>query len=196
MSRAIHFWLQLLRNPPARKVQHPLKARPRRVLYTDASGAGFICGVLFTEGPRHPKVFSLRIPSKVRRALFARRNQIALFEVIAAVVALYMFEPWLSDTEVVLFEDNQAAEGFLRNGFARGVAQDASRLAALWWERCLRMRVSPWIEWVPSGLNVSDGPTRPDEPLKSAELLALQPEWLRKTDFPPQVLAVIHELYG
>ena len=195
MSRAIQFWLELLRRPPARKVHHPSKVRPRRVLYTDASGEGIICGVLFTDGPRHPKVFSLRIPSSVRHALLARRNQIALFEAIAAVVALFLFAPWISDTEVLVFEDNQATEGFLRNGFARGVAQDASRLAALWWDKCMRLRLSPWIEWVPSDLNVSDGPTRPAEPLKSAELLTLQPEWLRQATFPPQVRDVLHSLY-
>jgi len=200
LREARDFWLRLLAKPPARRIFHPAKRAgggPRRMLYTDASGAGYICGVLFTDGPWRPKVYSFRIPRDVRRALFRRKNQIALYEAMAAVVATYVFAPWLRDTEVILFIDNQSAEGFLRNGYARGVAQDASRLASLWWERCARIRLSPWLEWVPSLLNISDGPTRPEEPGKCDELLALQPEWMRwgTSEFPPEIRHVLAHLF-
>ena len=99
-------------------------------------------GVLFQGGIYGPKVMQCRLPSRVRSTLLLRKNQIALIELLAVCVSLLVFSRDLQDSNVVLFIDNQTAEGFLRNGFAKGNAKDATGIVSWVWHGLLALRVN------------------------------------------------------
>ena len=108
--------------------------------------------------------FGLQIPNVIRRLLVVRRQQIALFETIAVCVASIVFMPFITNAEVVWFVDNTNTVAWLRNGFARKDSRDANFLVADFWLRLLNIHSTVHIEWVPSALNIADGPSRPSHP--------------------------------
>ena len=102
----------------------------------------------------------------------------------AVVVAFEVFADAVLDRDVLLFVDNRVAEGVVRNGYARRVAQDASALANLLWLRCAALKVCLYVKWVATDSNIADGPSRPNEPAKSAGLRSLGPRWEEVAPFP------------
>jgi len=191
---ALDFFLQLLADPPARVL--PLgNARPPVVVYTDGNGAGCLGVVVFERG-RPPLVVSCRVPQAVLDLLVVRKQQIALIELIAVIVAFEVFAEAVRGRDVLLFVDNRTAEGVVRNGYARRAAHDACALASLLWLRCAALGVSLFVEWVPSEMNISDGPSRPAEPAKSRDILSLSPVWRQLEVFPEAVERALREDLG
>jgi hypothetical protein len=187
---------ELLRRAPPRLLAPGLVVRGRVVLYTDASTerGGFVSGVLFFDvaGSWEARFFGLKVPTAVRRLLNVRRQQIALLETIAVVVAFVLFRPWLVGVDVLLLVDNKNAVAWLRNGFARKDATDANFLVAAFWQKVLDLSSSVHVEWVPSKLNIADGPSRPSDPTL---MLPLRNRHARRLDapFPVSLLPILAE---
>lgn len=195
LSSALEFFSRLLADPPAKLSHPPAAAAPPIVVYTDGNGAGCIGMVLFQQGAP-PWVVSSVVPPSVLALLESRKQQIALIELIAVVVAFEVFAEALSDRDVLLFVDNSTAEGVIRNGMARGVARDASALASYLWLRCAKLRLNLFVQWVCSEENIADGPSRPSEPAKSEGLRSLGPVWQELSVFPSAVSEALQRELG
>lgn len=195
LRSALGFFVTLLEDPPPRVFHSPSAARPPVVIYTDGNGAGCLGIVLFERGEA-PEVRFCAVPPAVLGLLQVRKQQIALIELIAVVVAFEVFADAVRDRDVLLFVDNRVAEGVVRNGYARRVAQDASALANLLWLRCAALKVCLYVRWVESDSNIADGPSRPNEPAKSAGLRSLGSRWEEVAPFPPTVARALKEDLG
>ena len=145
-------------------------ARQHIVLYTDASDerGGALGAVLLVPAPAgasrwRASFFSWSIPSRWVSMLRKRKQQIAAFELMGALVALETFaRPVVQAQRVLLLVDNSTALGWLRNGFARGDTADLQPLVSLFWDLCLRWKLDISLEWVASALNLADAPSRPN----------------------------------
>ena len=162
--------------------------RPVHLLYTDAAGNGAIAAVLFLADRNRPYVCSCTIPMHWMRKLKARKNQIGIFEAIAVLMAIESLDHLVKESDLFIFVDNTQAQALLANGF--GDDEDVCVVAAAFWERAAGGDVGVWFERVDSKSNWADGPTRPEEPQKSADLMALRP--IRVTARLP-VLSLFHE---
>jgi len=192
---ALDFFASLLGDPPARLLPAPGAPRPPAVLYTDGNGAACIGAVLFERG-EPPSVLSCRVPPGVMGLLLPRKQQNALIELIAVVVAFEVFAADLKGRDVILMVDNQTAEGTVRNGYARRVSADACALASLLWLRCAALKVNLFVQCVSSEENIADGPSRPDEPDKSRALASLAPRPVAMPVFPAAVGTALREDLG
>ena len=111
------------------------------------------------------------VPEAVWRWACYRKNQIATWELLAAICALHwLLGQHLGDLEVLLFVDNKTALGTLVRGSSRQV--DWNALIGDLWLRVARTGTLLSSFYVPSHLNLADAPTRPKE--KSAALEAMQ----------------------
>ena len=104
--------------------------------------------------------FADRIPREWRRRLLARETQINLFELIAFRIALATFGSWFAHSRVVAFVDNSAALSMVVRGWSK--ADDANEVAGECWHDIAACGADVHFEWVPSKLNLADGPSRGD----------------------------------
>jgi hypothetical protein len=160
--RAALLWLRrVFVEVPAR----PILLRPsghHLVAYSDAAGTGCIAAVLFPGAPRVPLWTRAFVPPELVARFCKRATQIHMYEALAALLLLETFRAFLTSRELVLFVDNASAKGSLVRGFSS--AEDLCAVASAFWEVCAHGRINPYFEWVPSKLNVADGPSRPEEP--------------------------------
>ena len=85
-------------------------------------------------------------------------RQITTLELLAISIGLSTFQAELQGRKVVVWSDNQGAEGASRKGSAK--AWDHCRLVHDIWMHALQNGTHLWIERVPSHDNISDSPTR------------------------------------
>jgi hypothetical protein len=76
---------------------------------------------------------------------------------------------------VRLWTDNQGGEGALRRGSAK--AHDHNAVVHAAWLMAAANSIGLFVGRVPSALNVSDGPTRPEGLIASSILSDLGAEW-------------------
>ena len=185
LRAALCFLCVLLQDPPARLVAPPSVREPHYALYTDGAGTGWISGVLLRPGSP-AIVFQARVPDAVLHLLMVRKQQIALIELLAVLTAIEAFGPLIAHRDVLLMIDNKVAEVAVRNGYVRRDARDACVLASALWLALMRLRCTVWVDRVSSKLNISDGPTRPNEPAKMLPLLAypLGIRWITNPSVP------------
>ena len=145
-------------------------AAPEWVLYTDAEGWGGVGAVLVHVASGACQHIVSSVPRRVQRALLPRRTQINVFELLAVLMALESYGPVLSGCRVVCFVDNKAALGMLVKGWSR--ADDANAIAAQCWWTMAALGIEIFWEYVPSKLNLADGPSRS----KAEEVLSLGSE--------------------
>jgi len=162
-------------------------------MYTDASGRGFVAAVLFDCSSSAPLVWSHRLPNAVRSLLKKRRNQIAMFELLAVIAGFLLLGPFFSHGRLTLHVDNQTALGWLRNGFCHKDAVDCLRLIALFWEQVALLSVDVDLRWVPSSANLADGPTHPGEAGRMSALESLLPIALPSTPVPSIIVTTLKE---
>ena len=119
-------------------------------------------------------------------------NAINEAEALAALVAIQNLHGGIAEAEVMMFIDNQAAEGVLIKAYSRSAHLTA--IAAAFWTAVRRSGSACWIGRVPSELNVADGFSRADFAAQSrlgltwAEVSIPQPDnitWL-PTAAPPK----------
>ena len=130
--------------------------------------------MLFIDGKRY---YTDGVPNDVIMSHFQSRNdrwvavqlvcwlgcvlvgrQITTLEILAISVGLSTFQDLLRRRKVVVWTDNQGAEGASRNGSAK--SWDHCRLVHEIWLHALQNRTHVWIERVPSHDNISDSPSR------------------------------------
>ena len=149
----------------------PHHSAARQLCYSDATGEGDIAWVAKIGGTVR-KWAASSIPASLRRRACHRKTQIATWEPVAAVCALWAV---LEDvvkmeaTEMYMFIDSSSALGCFMRGSARRPDWNAL-VQHLWFETARRgILLLGW--WVPSALNLADAPTR--QTTRAAEMLAL-----------------------
>ena len=181
---ALQFFIELLPLLPPRVFD--LNRRPRSpvIVYTDAmwaSRAGYVGIVIFD--PDHsetgwPKVryASAPVPESIIRQLDEREQQIGVLEALAAAAAYSSAPDQLRGRDVVHFIDNTGAMFGLSKGASRDY--DTSRMAHVFQVLAAALSCRVWFEYVPSGANISDLPSRQDLTLlRSMGAVEFQLEW-------------------
>ena len=85
-------------------------------------------------------------------------RQIPSLEILAISVGLSTFQDLLRRRKVVVWTDNQGAEGASRSGRAK--SWDHCRMVHEIWLHALQNGTHVWIERVPSHDKISDSPSR------------------------------------
>ena len=168
--RSLRWWLRFLKSVPRRTVlcSSPA-ARLRCIVYSDATGRGNLAWAICL--PDRRLWSASAVPDAVWRWARYRKNQVATWELMAAICALHwLLCEQLGDLEVLLFVDNQTALGTLVRGSSR--QSDWNDLIGDLWFRVAQAGVLLYSFYVPSHLNLADAPTRPRE--KAAALEAMQ----------------------
>ena len=159
---ALKWFKQLLRDPAPRVVFQSGRTNQHHVcLYVDATGGGSL-GACFVGGPSaEVRLFAHCLLSRQLKGLFEKRaNSIQLFEMCAAIFGMVTFRERLEGKNVIVFCDNTAQAGAFQKGYSSRL--DCAILAHIFWSLCLELHVAVWIEWVGSGSNVADLPSRLD----------------------------------
>ena len=162
LRASLSWWLRFLQNVPVRLL--PILPVPRDVLtlYTDASGDGHLawvasCGDLMEWS-------SIVVPARLQRWVRHRKTQIATWELIAALCALWRFLQHSrlcvgQGVQINLFVDSNVALGTLLRGSSR--QQDWNDLVQDLWFQVARTGTLLFAWRVPSKQNIADIPTRP-----------------------------------
>ena len=163
---ALEFFIQILPLLPPRVFNlRKAKARPL-VVYTDAmyaAGKGQVGIVIFDPEWRErgtPRVSyaSRVVEDEVMRRFCVREQYIGVLEALAAAAAYSSRPDQVRDREIIHFIDNQGAMFGLSKGTARDY--DTSRIVHAFHTMAAALRCSVWYEFVPSGANISDLPSR------------------------------------
>jgi hypothetical protein len=171
LRRSLEWWLRFLPKAPVRDIPLTPSIRRRAVVYSDATGGGHLSWVADLGSYR---VFSrATIPPWLKRWVHRRRNQVATWELVAAVSALWFLFDELRrpgpQWEVQMFIDSIAALGTLLRGSSR--QEDWNTLVTELWFRTATEGILLGAWWVPSKLNVADAPTRSASKAKDMETL-------------------------
>jgi len=179
LKRSLRWWLRYLESVPIRLISLKAIERRKLLIYTDATGAGVMAWV--AEYGTRKQFSNVAVPPALRRWVCHRQNQIATWELVAAVCGLWVFltgPGQVQDgTEIHLFVDNNVALGTLLRGSSR--QRDWNELVAdIWFQTAARGLVL--MCWrVPSKQNLADAPTRPE--LRHEELKQLRAAGFRQT---------------
>jgi hypothetical protein len=170
LVRALEWWQRFLATNPRRSLPLEPSSKPRLVVYTDATGAGTLAWAAVLAGQ---KVFaSARVPRWLNQWACFRRQQIATWELVAAVCALWYFFESAANAgglDIVLFIDSTVALGTLLRGCSR--QRDWNDIVSGIWFAAADCAHILSVFRVPSHLNVADWPTR--EELKASEMQRL-----------------------
>ena len=172
LQATLKWWLRFLENVPVRQIPSSPVPPVVLTLYTDATGDGTLAWV--AEG-LSKRVFSRGfVPEPLRQWVHQRRQQIATWELVAALCAVWYFlksPARLSacHLQINLFIDSHVALGTLLRGTSR--QSDWNDLVTgIWFEAAAQAVLL--LAWrVPSRLNLADAPTRPEK--CASELRAL-----------------------
>ena len=168
VRNALLWWEQYLLSGPcafARFVQPVLQ---RCILYTDATGGGKLALVLQT--PERRIWAAAEIPSEAWSWALPRRTQVTLWELVAALCGIHLFlKQACEHQELVVFIDNTAALHALLRGSSRQA--DLNSVIGTTWFDLARANVLMHAHYVPSSLNLADGPTRPSKEAQSRATL-------------------------
>ena len=87
-------------------------------------------------------------------------------EALGALFGLQTFQKWISHADVLLWIDNEAAEGCLNKGYSPD--KELAALAGETWLLADNLDITLWIMRVPSSHNVADPLSREDVSLAKA----------------------------
>ena len=159
LASSLRWWRQLLISEPVRVVGAYSSQREVVHMFTDAAGEGGLCALLHAR--RRWYGCHMTTPRDVYSMLCRRKDeQILALEMLAVLIAIDTFLDLIADCAVVFHIDNAGVVGILRCGAAR--APDHNILSFSFWAQVAQQHIAAWLEWVPSGLNIADGPTRHD----------------------------------
>ena len=137
-------------------------------MYTDATGGGKLAFVLQTPSARVWAAAQIA-PSAWFWAR-PRRTQVTLWELIAALCGVRFFlDLGLEYPELIVFIDNTAALSTLLRGSSR--QSDLNEVLETLWFDLAAANVLMHAHYVPSALNLADGPTRASKAEQSRVLL-------------------------
>ena len=157
---SLQWWLRFLETKPRRVIPVRQPARQKCILYSDAAGSGRMAWVCHSSDFKSFATAS--VPNRALQWVHFRKNQIGTWELLAAVCALQ----WIvaragQDVEVVCFVDNRTALGSILRGCSR--QSDWNDLIGDLWLQAARHAILMHAWYVPSHLNLADGPTRPEQ---------------------------------
>lgn len=164
IKNALVWWKALLRSPMYH-VRDLNRKRKQVVAWVDGSwehGKGSIGGIVFaSDGTR--QAISAHIPEHLQDELLSlgKEQRNTQSELIAILSMLLSCPDTLRDSDLLVFEDNQAC---LANVLSGGATDEHSKeIVAGIWILLAVLRVHLRIEWIPSETNPSDCFSRPDE---------------------------------
>eukprot|EP00392_Amoebophrya_sp_AT5.2_P018878 g19529.t1 len=135
-------------------------AAPSRVVYSDASyshKAGWLAAAIV----RGKKIVFRRM--KVRQDEIhpqKKKHPINFLEICAPTLAAFEFAKDISEHFSRFAIDNDSAKDGLLN--MNSPKPEMARAAMMFWGTVSLLGLTPWIDRVPTGYNISDIPTRPD----------------------------------
>ena len=150
------WWLAFLEREQTLKFRILGPPKKRSVLYTDAEGHGGIGAVLIT--PQARLFFRIKVDQRFASKLIQRATQIIPYEALAVLIALNRFKRELAQNDLVLLIDNTSVLGSVRKG--RSSADDVHKIITAISDLCFELNITKHIFWVPSAMNISDGPSR------------------------------------
>ena len=165
---ALEFFLFLLPRLPPRHIQIGRKERAPLIVYTDAmfktsTRLGRIGVVIYdpeaaARGEPSYRHASAIVPPDILEVLCPRVQQVTALEALGALAAITTFPEAFRGREVIHFIDNTGAMFNLANGYS-GQA-DIAMISHIFHASCLALGADVWFEWVPSGANIADLPSR------------------------------------
>ena len=162
LRSALQWWREFLSSAPLSHL--PWRDRGLShadlVLYTDAESTGQIGVVLTCISSGQSLYIQDRVPQRLRDNLLPRKTQINLYELAAILCAVHTLLPRMEGRRLVAFVDNQAALSMLVKGWSPKV--DANAMVFTIWMALAQAAVSTHWRYVPSKMNIADGPSRDD----------------------------------
>ena len=115
---------------------------------------------MFAWWRRAPVGFSCTVPNQLLATWLPRRNQIALVELFATVMAIAHFGSELAGQNVMFLVDSEPALDALIKGLSKFT--DVIHLVTLFWEVVAEFQVNVYLDRVSTDANISDGVSRGD----------------------------------
>ena len=172
LRAALEWWLRFLSAVPERRIPASPLPTVCLTLYADATGHGAVAWVAVCSGQR---LFArCVVPVGLRRWVHRRRQQVATWELVAALSAVWYFlespaRVGACNLQINLFIDSNVAVGTLLRGTSR--QSDWNDLIEGIWFQAAR-NAALLLAWrAPSKLNLADAPTRPERASKLQELV-------------------------
>ena len=122
---------------------------------TDPARVGIVA---FVKNKAHPLSVSLEIKQEIMDFWIKRKNQIAMVELFAPVLTLFMMGEVLKGMKILLFVDSEPVEGALVKGYSS--RSDMCLLTGLFWRLAHKWDIKIYIDRVPTDCNPSDGLSR------------------------------------
>ena len=184
LRSSLHWFGRVLEAGLSRSVpySHP-PLEKLALLYTDAESTGSIAAVLVLSGCTHYWVST--VPVTVRRKLLSRKTQIVAFELLAALGGLEAFcEVLPMNARLLHFIDSTSALNIVLKGASR--QRDLNSFSGFLWYQMSVRSLTYWAKYVPSALNLADGPSRSDfrlmKALNAREKVSSFPDVYRELD--------------
>ena len=115
-------------------------------------------GVFFAKACAAPQCFSEKVLQTDIDKWLPRKNQIALVELFAVVLAICIFRVQLAGRRVLIFVDSESVEGALVKGYS--AREDVCHLVGLFWAVVEDIDALVYIDRVSTDANISDAPSR------------------------------------
>ena len=157
---SLRWFLCVLRERWVRRIPYSLTPEiPMALVYPDAESHGDVAAVFVFE--QKVSYIAGRLPGRVRKFLQTRRTNIAAYELLAAILAIFAIDSLLpAHVGVRHFVDSTPALACAVKGSAR--PRDLNLLTGfLWFSHAAGMRLY-WGQYVRSASNLADGPSRSD----------------------------------
>ena len=166
LETALKAWVRILDRGQPRPILAKSPRPSDAVISTDGSfepedPALVVGGVMFAWWRRAPVGFSCTVPNQLLATWLPRRNQIALVELFATVMAIAHFGSELAGRNVMFLVDSEPALDALIKG--RSKFTDVIHLVTLFWEVVAEFQVNVYLDRVSTDANISDGVSRADE---------------------------------
>ena len=160
LENALKWWRRYLATLPSSTVSVASIGHEASdfIVYSDAEKDGHIGVVLVDVRSGAAQYAQGKVPRRLRRMLKQRKTQINLYELLAVVCAWETFGQQLAGHRVTVFIDNQCAMNMLIKGWSR--ADDANDFVDFVWLKLAMLRAEVLWLYVPSKLNIADGPSR------------------------------------
>ena len=150
--------------------------------------------ILQSPGGAQRFYFSACVPGSLLQAFQPRKKQIAVLELLWAVVAVIVWFHFLSDAPVLIFEDNVGAEKGLLKGMSKH--QDINRLLSSFWCVASSAHTLVWADRVSSSDNPADCLTKPgvdSSHLAGAEDISSMVVWSELFSAIKEILTTSHQ---
>ena len=162
-------WCRILRDGRPRSLDSEEGQDVEAVVFTDgftpdarkpdeATEEPRIGGVLFSKELERPVVFTREVEEAIIEAWLPRKNQIALIELFAVIVAVETFKPLITAKRLLIMIDSESALGWLVKGYS--ALEDICDLVGVFWQAVDESRTLVYLDRIPTDSNPADAPSR------------------------------------